>query len=43
MTLQATLKFDAGYGVVPGHDEQLAYEATILSAPNLFRFIEPAA
>lgn len=35
-----TLECDARYGAGRGHDEQVADEATMLAAPNLFRFIE---
>ena len=37
---EATLKFDPRYGVGHGYDEQRADESTMLSAPNLFRFVE---
>ena len=37
---EATLKFDPRYGVGHGYDEQRADESTMLTAPNLFRFVE---
>jgi hypothetical protein len=37
---QATLKFDSGYGLSRGEDEQSADRDTMLSNCNLFRFIE---
>ena len=37
---EAILKFDPRYGAGPGYDEQRADETTMLSAPNLFRFVE---
>jgi hypothetical protein len=38
---EATLKFDPRYGIGKGYDEQMADENTMLTAPNLFRFVEP--
>ncbi|MEP6829021.1 MAG: hypothetical protein ABI963_01680 [Rhizomicrobium sp.] len=37
---EAVLKFDPRYGAGPGYDEQRADETTMLTAPNLFRFVE---
>jgi hypothetical protein len=37
---EAVLKFDPRYGVGQGYDEQRADERTMLSATNLFRFVE---
>ena len=37
---QATLKYDARYGVRVGDDEHVADESTMLTTSNLFRFIE---
>jgi hypothetical protein len=37
---QATLKFDARYGMDRGYDENKVDEATMLTHSNLFRFIE---
>lgn len=37
---EAILKFDPRYGAGPGYDEQRADETTMLSTPNLFRFVE---
>ena len=37
---EATLKFDPRYGAGQGYDEQRADESTMLTAPNLFRFVE---
>lgn len=34
---QATLKYDARYRIVTGHDERSADESTMLTATNLFR------
>jgi hypothetical protein len=39
---QATLKYDARYGINLGDDEYEVDEATLLTTPNLFRFVEPA-
>ena len=36
---EAILKFDPRYGASKGYDEQRADEVTMLSAPNLFRFV----
>ncbi len=36
----ATLKYDMRYKLGAGFDEERADEATMLSASNLFRFIE---
>ena len=38
---RATLKYDIGYGMGAGYDEERADEATMLTAPSLFRFVEP--
>jgi hypothetical protein len=38
---EATLKYDARYGIARGYDEQKADEATMLTHTNLFRFVEP--
>jgi hypothetical protein len=40
---QATLKFDARYGMGRGADEQKADHATMLSNRNLYRFIADQA
>jgi len=37
---EATLKYDPRYGMGLGYDEQKADEGTMLTAPNLFRFID---
>ena len=37
---QATLQYDARYGIGPKLDEQRADESTMLSATNLFRLLE---
>ena len=37
---EATLKFDPRYGAGQGYDEQRVDETTMLTAPNLFRFVE---
>ena len=37
---EATLKFDPRSGIGKGYDEQMADENTMLTAPNLFRFVE---
>ena len=37
---QATLKYDARYGIVRGDDEQKTDESTMLTHSNLFRFVE---
>ncbi len=37
---EATLKFNSRYDAGEGYDEQRADEATMLTAPNLFRFVE---
>jgi hypothetical protein len=37
---EAVLKFDPRYGAGLGYDEQRADESTMLTAPNLFRFVE---
>jgi hypothetical protein len=37
---EAILKFDARYGAGRGYDEQRADEITMLTASNLFRFVE---
>jgi hypothetical protein len=37
---EAILKFDPRYGAGRGYDEQRADEVTMLSASNLFRFVE---
>jgi hypothetical protein len=38
---RATLVYDARYGAGVGHDHQQADEDIMLSAPNLFRFVQP--
>ncbi len=40
---QATLKFDARYGLRRGEDEQTADHATMLSNRNLFRYVAAQA
>jgi len=37
---QATLKYDSRYGLGAGYDEERADEVTMLTASNLFRFVE---
>ena len=37
---EAVLKFDPRYGAGQGYDEQRADEITMLTAPNLFRFVD---
>jgi len=37
---QATLKYHSGYGIAGDYNEQKADVATMLAAPNLFRFVE---
>jgi hypothetical protein len=37
---RATLKYDPGYRIGTPHDEALADESTMLTAPNLFRIVE---
>ena len=39
---RATLKFDARYKIGAKQDEQYADESTMLTATNLFRFLEDA-
>lgn len=38
---EATLKYDIGYAMGAGDDEKRVDEATMLTASNLFRFVEP--
>ena len=38
---RATLKYDSRYGMDAGDDERRADEDTMLTTPNLFRFVEP--
>jgi hypothetical protein len=40
---QATLKYDARYGIPAGDDERHVDETTLLGAKNLFRYVERAA
>jgi hypothetical protein len=40
---QATLKFDARYGLGRGEDERSVDDATMLSNKQLFRFVTPPA
>jgi len=37
---EAVLKYDPRYGMGLGFDEQKADEGTMLTAPNLFRYID---
>ena len=39
---QATLQYDSRYKLGKGYDEQQADEASMLTMPNLFRFVEGA-
>lgn len=39
---QAILQYDSRYGMGSGYSEQQADESTMLSASNLYRFIEAA-
>jgi hypothetical protein len=36
----AILKYDTRYGIAAGYDEEKADEDTMLTASNLFRFVE---